>query len=312
MAVRDRPILTDIYPEVNEFLPEKDSVYVLGTSVEQRSTYSSEWEAKAVTNGIEFVRIIKQDPTNIEAVINGAVKRIALRSSEQLKSIWTNIRAKIVYLDITGLSHHVWAPLLKSALANTPQLKAVYIEPLDYRIRANPIEGEIYDLSEKISGIGPIPGFASLTNVNDNNVCLVPLVGFEGTRLAYIIEQVQPPGGKILPVVGVPGFLPHYPFQTFHGNQLPFLQSQAWRNVEFAIANCPFSLFYVLDDIAAKNPRDLLKIAPIGTKPHALGAVLYNIARPRQVELVYDHPIRKASRTTGTARLLVYHISDFV
>jgi hypothetical protein len=312
MAVRDRPILTDIYPEVNEFLPEKGSVYVLGTSVEQRSTYSSGWEAKAVAKGVEFVRVVKQEATNIEVVINGTSKLIALRSSEQLKSIWTNVGAGTVYLDITGLGHHVWAPLLKSALDHAPQLKAVYIEPLDYRIRANPIEGEIFDLSEKISGIAPIPGFASLTNANDNDVCFVPLVGFEGTRLAYIVEQVQPPGGKIMPVVGVPGFLPHYPFQTYHGNQLPFLQTQAWKNVHFATANCPFSLFYVLDDIAAKHPRDLLKIAPIGTKPHALGAVLYNIARPRQVELVYDHPIRKASRTTGTARLLVYNISAFV
>jgi hypothetical protein len=312
MAVRDRPILTDVYSTVDAFVPERDSVYVLGTSVEQRSTYSKEWEDRAAAKGVEFVRIVRQDPTSIEAVISGTSKPIALRSSEQIKSIWTSVGPKPVYIDITGLSHHVWAPLLKSALAHAPQLKSVYVEPLDYRIRANPMEGEIYDLSEKISGISPIPGFASLTNANDDDVCFVPLVGFEGTRLAYIIEQVQPPGGKILPVVGVPGFLPHYPFQTYHGNQLPFVQTQAWKNVHYATANCPFSLFYVLDDIAAKYPRDLLKIAPIGTKPHALGAVLYNIARPRQVELVYDHPIRKRERTTGTARLLVYHISAFV
>ena len=312
MAVRDRPILTDIYPEVENFLPEKGSVYVLGTSVEQRSTYRKEWEDRAIAKGVDFVRVIRQNPTSIEVVINGTSKPVALRSSEQIKSIWTAVGPKTVYIDITGLSHHVWAPLLKSALANVPQLKSVYIEPLDYKYKTNPIEGEIFDLSEEITGVAPIPGFTSLTNTNDDNVCFVPLVGFEGTRLAYIIEQVQPPGGKILPVVGVPGFLPHYPFQTYHGNQLPFLQTQAWKNVHYATANCPFSLFYVLDDIAAKYPRDLLKIAPIGTKPHALGAVLYNIARPRQVELVYDHPIRKALRTIGTARLLVYHVSAFV
>jgi hypothetical protein len=53
-----------------------------------------------------------------------------------------------------------------------------------------------------------------------------------------------------------------------------------------------------------------LQIAPIGTKPHALGAVLFCLSRPRSVELVYDHPIRKLGRTTGASRLLVYDVSS--
>jgi len=125
-------------------------------------------------------------------------------------------------------------------------------------------------------------------------------------------EQVQPPGEKILPIIGVPGFRPEYPFYTYHGNQLPLLQTHAWRNVRFAIANCPFSLFYVLEDIATDYPGNLLKIAPIGTKPHALGAIVYNIANPDFVELIYDHPIRKATRTSGLSRLLLYHLSSFI
>ena len=108
--------------------------------------------------------------------------------------------------------------------------------------------------------------------------------------------------------MGVPGFRPEYPFHTFLGNRIPLIQNGAWRNVRFAIANCPFSLFYVLQDIAADFPHDLLKIAPIGTKPHALGAVLFSLSSSKPVELVYDHPIRKSARTMGAARLLVYHV----
>jgi len=312
MTVRDRPILTDIYSTVEEFVPEKDSVYVSGTSVEERSIHSPDWENAALGQGVQFVRINSQEISAIELEIGGASIRVALRSNTQLRALWDRFSNRAVYLDITGLSHHVWAPLVKAALHHIPEFRAVYIEPHDYRFRANPIEGEIFDLSERILGVLPIPGFASLMPTADDNVCFVPLVGFEGTRLSYILEQVQPPGGKILPVVGVPGFVPHYPFQTYHGNQLPFIQTQAWKNVHFAIANCPFSLFYVLDEISSKHPHDLLKIAPIGTKPHALGAVLYNIARPRQVEMIYDHPIRKATRTAGSSRLLVYHLSLFV
>ena len=82
--------------------------------------------------------------------------------------------------------------------------------------------------------------------------------------------------------------------------------------MRFATANDPFSLYYLLQDIADENRDDLLKIAPIGTKPHALGAVLFAITNPQKVELVYDHPIRKAKRTQGFSRLLVYHVSTFL
>jgi hypothetical protein len=61
--------------------------------------------------------------------------------------------------------------------------------------------------------------------------------------------------------------------------------------------------------IASQHPLDVLKIATIGTKPHALGAVLFSLLSPRSIELVYDHPIRKASRTEGSARVLLYEVS---
>ena len=187
----------------------------------------------------------------------------------------------------------------------------IYVEPVDYRFSASPKEGEIFDLSERIAGISPIPGFASLREPKEE-VSFIPLLGFEGARLSYLIEQVQPPGERILPVIGVPGFRPEYPFFTYQGNQLPMTSTHAWHNVRFAIANCPVSVYYVLEDIAAEHPGNFLKIAPIGTKPHALGAVLYKIVNSTSVELIYDHPIRKAKRTKGSSRLLVYHLSSFV
>jgi hypothetical protein len=81
--------------------------------------------------------------------------------------------------------------------------------------------------------------------------------------------------------------------------------------VRFAPANDPFGLFYLLEDISAARPSDVLRIAPIGTKPHALGAVLFALTNPRSVELVYDHPVRKAKRTAGVSRTFVYEISPF-
>jgi hypothetical protein len=307
MAIRDRPLLTELYSSVEKFVPEQGSVYIFGTSVEERSAHSEEWSAKAL--GVDFIRIVEQEPSRFSIATEEGLEDFPLRSAEQLASFIRRGDHKPIYLDITGLSHHVWAPLLRAGLTVGAAINAVYVEPRDYRFSTTPTEGEIFDLSERISGIAPIPGFASLSDRDDDKVCFIPLLGFEGTRFAYLLEKVQPPGDKTFPVIGVPGFRPQYPFFTYHGNKSALIQTQAWKNVRYAIANCPFSLFYALEDIAKDYPQDLLKVAPIGTKPHALGAVLYAIARPQNVEIVYDHPIRKPSRTEGTSRLLVYRVS---
>ena len=55
------------------------------------------------------------------------------------------------------------------------------------------------------------------------------------------------------------------------------------QNVRFADAACPFRLFYALEDIAAVHSSSVMKVGLLGTKPHALGAVLYALARANQV-----------------------------
>jgi hypothetical protein len=305
--ISDAPLLTKVFSDWSEFTPLKGTAYIFGQSGEERSIHPPEWEL-ALTD-VQFVRVASEDIADITVLIDKTSLKIGLRSDDSFDQLFGRIGAAQLYIDITGLSHHVWASLLKAAVRNGKYLRAVYAEPEDYRFSSTPTEGEIFDLSERINGLAPLPGFTSLfESSREDAVCYVPLLGFEGTRLAYTLEQVQPPIEKVVPVVGVPGFRLEYPFHTYLGNKLPLTKSHIWRNVRYAIANCPFSLLYCLQGIAGNYPQDLLKVAPIGTKPHALGAVLYALSTKRPYELVYDHPIRKPSRTFGVGHLLVYEI----
>ncbi len=311
MRIHDRPLLTSEVANVLQFTPPSGSSYVYRMSVEARSTHADELSKRA--DDIEFVQITDATSDHFRAVFSNYNSLVHLRSASELAEFWARmINSDHDYLDITGLPHHVWAPLLKAGLNENQRLKVVYVEPGSYTFSATPTEGEIFDLSERISGISPLPGFASLADPLEEEVCFVALLGFEGTRFAHVLENVQPPGGKLIPIIGVPGFQPEYPFHTYLGNQAALIESRAWMNIRFARANCPFSLFYSLEDIAAEYPNDLLKIAPIGTKPHALGAILFALNSRRDVELVYDHPIRKAKRTSGSDRLLVYDVTTFM
>ena len=214
-----------------------------------------------------------------------------------------------VYLDITGLDHHVWAPLLRAIRTNTNRGFCVYVEPGDYRFSSAPTEATIFDLSERIDGIRPLPGFASLTFSDEQDALFVPLLGFEGARFTFMLETVQPERGRIFPVIGVPGFRPEYPFHAYLGNRLPLTDTMVWKNARFVAANCPFSLYHLLSQLSHSTPRRSLKVALIGTKPHALGALLFYLDHSSTTEILYDHPIRRAKRTVGTSRTCLYDLS---
>ena len=313
----EKPILTKLYEDWQSFKLETGSTFLHGTSVEERSIHPPDWEMAA--KDVNFVSLSSlesspdRDFSHCAANIGGPQEKLQLRSGKRLGDFFQKIESKIVYLDITGLPHHVWAPLLRAAIAACKQVSAVYVEPRTYSFRRTPTEAEIFDLSEAIHGISPLPGFSVLSEPKDEDLVLfVPFLGFEGHRLAYVLEQVQPPGKKTIPVVGVPGFVPVFPFHTYLGNKNILAKGTLHTGIRLIMANSAFDAFYMLQEISANYPDHALKVAPIGTKPHALGAVLFAIMANRPVEIVYDHPIRKPNRSTGSANILVYEINQLL
>jgi hypothetical protein len=124
---------------------------------------------------------------------------------------------------------------------------------------------------------------------------------------------VQTKGEWTFPIVGVPGFEVDYPFISYFANRLGLREGNCWMNMSFAGANCPFSLLGQLEELArTRIPADLsIKVAMIGTKPHALGALLFFLRSERDVELLYDHPVRSSGRTKGSTRSWVYRVSEY-
>ena len=313
----ERPLLTRIYQGWEEFQLESGSAYIHGRNMEERSVHPSSWEQ--ASEDVIFVRVSSledgtvKDFSRCTAKTNGVVNTLQLRGSGQLRDYVGEIEAKAIYIDITGLPHHVWAPLLKAALLVSSSISVVYVEPRRYTFSHTPTSAGIFDLSEAIHGIMPLPGFGVLVEPdNDDHVVFVPFLGFEGQRLAYVIEHVQPPIRNVFPVIGVPGFMPEFPFHAYVGNKNMFEHSTLHTQVYFGNANSAFDAFYVLQEIGAKYPQHLLKVAPIGTKPHALGAVLFALHSQRTVEIVYDHPIRKQDRTIGSGNILVYNVAELL
>jgi len=287
---------------VNLFTPESGAVYLFASGTEERSQHADRWPADY---NINMIPVTRQDADDFAVLIDGTTYSISLRNPRQIQALINRFKDNPFYIDITGLSHHVWAPVLSAVVSTSRSVRVVYVEPVKYITSQ-----ERYDLSERVLGLHPLPGFAALSITDDANICLVPLLGFEEDRFLYTRTKIDPPANKTFPIIGVPGFLPDYPFVTYHENSGALKMDRSWTRARHADASCPFRLFYELEDLAARHPRDVLRIAMLGTKPHALGAVIFAIAR-RNAELVYDHPVRKPGRTDGSGWIYVYHVSSF-
>lgn len=304
-------VYTNYYEDCGKFVPQDGSTYIYGYSPEDRSHLADSFVAK-YTDRITFVKIGAVEKDLVEDFSQKQSYR--LRSDNEMASFLDMYRSPLLYIDITGLNSRICAALLRHSIKAFArgvfdEVRVVYAEPESYKIMQFKTEGVFNDLSEQIDGIEPLPGFASIFPTKVEDSCYVPLLGFEGGRFTHMLECFQPPFDNIHPVIGVPGFRFEYPFIAYWGNRQPLEDSQSWRNIKYAAANSPVDVFVLLSKIHNEMPGSVLKIAPIGTKPHAIGAMLYVIKHPDNSELIYDNPKRKKKRTTGIGRIMECSVS---
>ena len=291
------PVATDLNP---------DAAYLyssLSTEPRGSATLWSGCKEHRPENCIEVV-----GHTDESATLQFDTKRISvyLNDPEALVSVFSEFDS--AYIDVSGLPHHVWAPLLRAGFAALSQLNCVYVEPAEYRRHPNPTSRSEFDLSDGFRGVYPIPGFAKLAGPEtDDASVLVVLVGFEGKRAAHLASELDPVP-PVYAVLGVPGFRIEYPQVACASNGEFLAEYRAQPNVRFAAASCPFEAYDVLEQIHADCAGKYMYIAPVGTKPHAVGAICYALKHPSKTELLYDHPLRKANRTDGVGLVHIYSL----
>lgn len=305
----ERPLLTRTFIDWSDLELPSTSCYIYARSSEERSRHPGLWEQR--NDDCRFVEIVHQERFSFSARIDGSTQDIGIRSRAALSSFMSQLHAAgRLYVNITGLEHHVWAPIVRESLSGPLPVSAVYVEPEQYRYSLNPTEGRLFDLTARFTEIGSLPGFARLGSIDDEaKTCFVPLLGFEGNRLAHAIEKIDPPVENIFPVIGIPGFRSEFPFNTYLGNRGTLEKDGIWKQVRFAIANSPTSAIESLRAIAGDYPGHLIKIAPLGTRPHALGSVIFALTSNAQVELVYDNPTPAPQRSDGAGNILVYDVT---
>lgn len=189
----------------------------------------------------------------------------------------------------------------------------LYIEPQSYRKTASGIDEE-FTLSEDRSNFSSLPLF-SINSANKDKTTLLTFLGFENSRLGQILKSDD---GNLythfLPYIAVPAYQAgwenislnkHLDYFNINNNDLKLYPS-----------NNPYKIIKDLDKVSILHKN--LVIAPLGTKPSTIGAIIFlinNIKKnniEKQIGAIYDYPIKSKDRSNGIGNIYTYTLSKSI
>ena len=285
----------------NNFITELSGIYMYSILEDRSKHFTS-----TCYSNIQFIKLEAYPKENMLTIDNS--EKMPIESDKTYNQLLKKFNDIKVYVDITGMMHSIWIPLLKKMCEKNINFSVIYVEP--YQYLKNTETDITYDLNEEEMIIKPLHGFKNIS-IRDDDFLLIPILGFEGARFIHLINELDAYEKEIFPIIGNPSFNPEYIFDTYHTNA-QFLQgTKSWRNVKYASASCPFSIFAILEKIYTDYPDKYIKIGLMGTKPHALGSVLFQLIYPKRTEIIYDHQIKKPKGSEKHGIKHIYEISNF-
>lgn len=163
------------------------------------------------------------------------------------------------------------------------KLSVFYTEPKSYLFPKG-----LFNTFRSSSGplsIFEIPGYSGQEKRGAKRK-LVILLGFDGDLSKEINEDVSP--NETIVVNGFPSYTPKFKDISLITNEK--LVSDVKINIVYSRANNPFEIYNLLQSIKDNETDNVfINIAPLGTKPMALGACLFALHNP-DIRIVYPLP----------------------
>lgn len=254
--------------------------------------------------------IIKFDASKMTFTINGL--NVPLRDfSSHLSKISPEYIAGQIVVDATTLGVSELLYILRWALRVELKANIIYAEPKSYPSvfdATSDYGRHHFNLSSSSVGYRALPGFTRTTSTV-KKAHLIALLGFERVRLGQLLQNDE--GAfieAVTPIFGVPSFRPSFDKHSAYQNIDRLVRVSD--KPEFCCASNPFETFRKLKFIKRCLPDKVLHVAPIGTKPMAIGACLFILNNLNEnVGLMYDHPINSKGRSRGVTKIHLYEIS---
>lgn len=285
-----------------------DTVFVYSEAAGQDRANVEYWKAKLSGQTYFAAEGAHDDALKLRAHDGSAVV-VNLKDVLDLRELFP-LNSDVV-IDISGIDHDFWAGCLYALQGHVRTLVYIYTEPRGYQVRAEPERVDpfdLFDLSPRTQGLRALSGFANLSGPGRRPSLFVPLLGFEGQRALNVLNEIDPGPAITVPIMGIPGYQIEFPTFSAYCNKTFFERTESYSRWRMAPASDPFALRSVLAQIGEEHPNHYMYVAPIGTRPHALGSLLYVLQKPESSEVLFDHPVSSEGSRKGRGRSHLYCI----
>jgi hypothetical protein len=281
--------------------PSKYKFGFIGGEIDDRTSFSCQY----VNSNSEKSSTIFYDLAELCLFVDGE-KVLCQNFPDYILSL--NINSFIV--DATSLGIPELALIVDAAFKHRIQILFLYVEPKEYPSnREVDSLDEDFELSDQIIGFESA-GIPEISKPVDRDVDrrFVFFLGFEESRLTNALEVYDVSEKEAKVVFGVPAFQPGWEARSIKRNMQALKDFQLERkHIEFCGANSVESTLSILRDFAGRNKGKLINLVPIGTKPHALGALIF-LAETENSNLLYDQPEKKRGRSEGVGEKHFYSL----
>lgn len=255
----------------------------------------------------------KYDDENFNIIINGETFDV-----DEYENEFLTITESSIIIEATTLSVIDILFILKAikTISSIVDIQILYIEPKEYNFKNSSIlEYDDFELSSKFKEFPPVPGFTILTQPYDEvdeereNTELIAFLGFERTRLGQIFTSDD--GAtytKFTPVIPLPGFSPGWENRTISSHLKFFSSKYVFNKLEYVSANNPYHAYKILLNFS--KTRNKFRIAPIGTKPNAIGCAIFLLNNDTNnginSGILFDFPTKIKKRSNGVGKINIY------
>lgn len=263
------------------------SLFILGSGLDDR-TLAMTNILKQKNNNISSIVIIQYEPfdesgfresfpkANIN-ILDAQGDQVEFLS--QLKKIKTVFVSEEALIDITSIRIPEMYTLMKYILTENTKImiSAAYSTPVEYEFAGEPFTS-YHSYYGDLTAMDLI-GYGGLSSDMSHSQLIV-FLGFEGVLSNKVNEDVQ--YNKLILVNNLPSFYEKYKDISIINNYDLLISGQ--EHLHYVPANNPFETYNFLSEQIEQN--ETACIAPLSTKPVALGVCLYALTH-ESVRVVY-------------------------
>lgn len=267
-------------------------------------------EQKGVQNAEEyFDKLFDMQPTDRKLRVSIYDEVSGLMEFEKhLNEIFREVKDKKVVIDFSVMIKPYLFVLLKylQHIKSIEKIYLLYTEPASYH--KSKTKMALKDSEPFTNGsikTGEIPSYSGSEDLT-KETALIVLLGFEGIRTAEVVREVDP--DRTIPINGFPAYRPEFKDISIISNEEILREPDIFKNLDYAPANDPFETKNVLEKIYSKYSGSYnMSIAPLGTKPMALGSCLFALQHA-DCRILYPYPLKynlKVSKGWGATWLYI-------